>query len=282
MAKKPRNWYEQIAIRPAIDVERYERHQIVCGHVADVFFSLDEEILLQRMRQNTKDSINITAYTLYKVGEAKCPTYWVNGELLSALMKSELSVEIDSLNWAMKTGIMMLPKGAVIAPSQNSVSCIYWHYDDAERLLYWTATDGDNFFCRRFTVRSGAIEHRAIDIEDDDDYNPQTIIEINDYLQSLFLRLILIMECRPELVETEAEIVRINQGFSKAKEKEFYQPLWIGKNYSIKKDVQDKGGTHSSPRVHWRRGFLRNQPYGEGRQLRKLVWIEPVLVMGGG
>jgi hypothetical protein len=30
-----------------------------------------------------------------------------------------------------------------------------------------------------------------------------------------------------------------------------------------------------------RRGFLKNQAYGEGRQERKLVWIEPVFVLGG-
>ena len=30
--------------------------------------------------------------------------------------------------------------------------------------------------------------------------------------------------------------------------------------------------------THWRRGHWRNQPHGEGRRLRKLIWIMPVLV----
>lgn len=30
--------------------------------------------------------------------------------------------------------------------------------------------------------------------------------------------------------------------------------------------------------VHWRRGHWKRQPYGEGRQLRKLIWIMPVRV----
>jgi hypothetical protein len=30
--------------------------------------------------------------------------------------------------------------------------------------------------------------------------------------------------------------------------------------------------------VHWRRGHWRNQPYGQGRSLRKLIWMMPVLV----
>ena len=31
-------------------------------------------------------------------------------------------------------------------------------------------------------------------------------------------------------------------------------------------------------KTHWRRGHWRNQPHGEGRSLRKLIWIMPVLV----
>lgn len=37
-------------------------------------------------------------------------------------------------------------------------------------------------------------------------------------------------------------------------------------------------GRHVS--AHWRRGHFRNQPYGEGRKLRKPVWIQPILVAG--
>lgn len=40
-------------------------------------------------------------------------------------------------------------------------------------------------------------------------------------------------------------------------------------------------GSHADAgtvRSHWRRGHFRSQAYGQGRQLRKLVWIMPVLV----
>lgn len=36
--------------------------------------------------------------------------------------------------------------------------------------------------------------------------------------------------------------------------------------------------TGTGVRTHWRRGFWRRQPYGEGRALRKLKWLMPVLV----
>jgi len=277
MTKKPKGWCEAIAIRPVIHVDGYEHYEKVCGHVADIFFSVDEQKLRQKLITNSKESINITLYTLYKVGEAKCPAYWVSKELLTALMQSELSVEIDSLNWAMKTGIFMLPKGVVFSPEKRSTYTIFWHYDAAGKFLCWAATDGDSFFCRKFQFGDNSRKFTYADVED---LNPQLVTDFNEYLQAIFLRLILIMECRPELVEAEAQVVRVNKGFAKDKAKDFYEPLWIGRNYAIKRDVQDKGGTHASPRVHWRRGYLRNQPYGEGRQQRKLVWIEPVLVMG--
>ncbi|PPD30568.1 MAG: hypothetical protein CTY19_15640 [Methylomonas sp.] len=43
-----------------------------------------------------------------------------------------------------------------------------------------------------------------------------------------------------------------------------------------RKLIEASTGIH--PASHWRRGHWRNQPYGEGRALRKLIWLMPVLV----
>lgn len=280
MTKKPKGWYKAIAIRPVMHQEGYESYEKVCGYVADIYFTTSEKELYQKLVTNAKDSKYVSFYTLFKVGEAKCPAYWVGKELLTALMQSEIDVEAESLQWAMKTGIFMLPKGVISTPGGSSIRAIFWHYDATNKFLYWTAIDEGNFFCRIIQVSERL---RKVFYTNTLDYDPQVVRELNDYLQSIFLRLLLIMECRPELVETESKLIRVNQGFAKDKAKDFYEPLWIGRNYRVKReDAQDKGGTHASPRVHWRRGYLRNQPYGEGRQQRKLVWIEPVLVMGKG
>jgi hypothetical protein len=59
----------------------------------------------------------------------------------------------------------------------------------------------------------------------------------------------------------------------------FWTPNWIGKDYQIKTERgSSKGGTHSSPRTHWRRGHFREQPIGEGRNETKTIWIEPTLI----
>lgn len=41
---------------------------------------------------------------------------------------------------------------------------------------------------------------------------------------------------------------------------------------------QSTAANEGHAKAHWRRGHWRNQPYGEGRSLRKLIWIMPVLV----
>jgi hypothetical protein len=283
MAKKPHGWYKEITIRPVVAVDGYEAYEKVCSYVAEVFFSTNERELRQKLITNRQESIYTTAYTLYKVGEAKCPAYWVGKDLLTALMQSEIDIEIENLNWAMKTGIFMLPQGTVFSPANDSLSAIYWHYNDVDKLLFWTAIDKKNSFCRQIKVNSNLTKNIYVDIEDIKDYKPQVISEFNNYIQDILLRLILVMGCRPELIEQEDAVVKVNKGFAKDKVIDLYQPIWIGRSYSIKRDrdTQDQGGTHANRRVHWRKGFLRNQPYGQGRQQRKLIWIEPVLVMGG-
>lgn len=58
---------------------------------------------------------------------------------------------------------------------------------------------------------------------------------------------------------------------------EFWTPNILGKTYRLR----SKGGEAASgisPRMHWRRGHMRQQAYGQGRALRRSQWIEPVLV----
>ncbi len=284
MNKKPKGWYKEIVLRPVMPVDGYESYEKLCSLVADVYYSSKESELQYNLIANPKESIYITLYTLFQVAQEKCPAYWVGKDLLEALQQSILNVEIDNLNWAMKTGLFMLPKNLILSPEKRSVKAIFWHYDTEKDVLFWVATDGDSFSCRRFRVSENL---RKLTYTDSQDINPQIVTGFNEYLQSIFLRLILIMECRPELVDVEEKrtSITVNKGFGKAQAVDFYQPLWIGQSYRLKREDIDKGdgsskqGGTKSP--HWRRGFLRNQPYGEGRQQRKLLWIEPVLVMGG-
>ncbi|RUS93144.1 hypothetical protein DSM106972_097380 [Dulcicalothrix desertica PCC 7102] len=280
MSSKPKGWYKNITLRPVLPVDGYESYEKICGNVANIYFSTNEEEVRRLVLRKPKESMCITVYTFFKVGQAKCPAYWVGGDLITALMQSNLSVEIEKLNWAMVSGIFMLPLGAILSPENHSITAIYWHYDTDNGLLYWVGVDDLSSYCRRFSIINN--ENKLI-YNDIKELDAGVVVEFNQHLQSIFLRLLLIMECRPEYVETESARVVVNKGFSKKNDKDYYQPLWIGKDYRLKREGKEStsGATGSSKAPHWRRGFLRNQAYGEGYKERKLVWIEPVFVVGG-
>jgi hypothetical protein len=97
----------------------------------------------------------------------------------------------------------------------------------------------------------------------------------------------LAMHAKPELVERGKLLRRVGKG---DKLREFWSPNIIGPKYKLRREVPRivhgqfvhapgrEGGTHASPRMHWRRGHFRQQAYGHERRERKTIWIEPMLV----
>ena len=101
--------------------------------------------------------------------------------------------------------------------------------------------------------------------------------EVTDRLSALMLKLLVILNTRPQFVEQGRGVRPQKIKHGRVKHHELWSPNVIGRCYRTLRD--DRGGTtHASPRVHWRRGSVRNQPHGPHRSLRKPVWIQPVLV----
>ena len=101
--------------------------------------------------------------------------------------------------------------------------------------------------------------------------------EVTDRLSALMLKLLVILNTRPQLVETGRCVRPQKIKHGRVKHCELWSPNLIGRCYRTIREDQG-GGTHASPRAHWRRGFVRNQPHGPHRSMRKPVWIQPVLV----
>jgi hypothetical protein len=101
--------------------------------------------------------------------------------------------------------------------------------------------------------------------------------ECCDRLSALMFKLLVVLNTRPNLVEPAACIRRACKKKGKLRS-ELWSPNIIGASYRVSRDKAAPTGTHASPRPHWRRGHLRNQPHGQGRTLRKLIWIEPLLI----
>jgi hypothetical protein len=97
---------------------------------------------------------------------------------------------------------------------------------------------------------------------------------------SLVVRLSMILSARPELEGCSSVVKRIRAERGKI---DLWSPRWLGKGFTIHRTRQEPvTGEHASPRMHWRRGHLRNQAVGEGRLGRSLRWIEPMLIGAGG
>jgi hypothetical protein len=88
---------------------------------------------------------------------------------------------------------------------------------------------------------------------------------------TLLCNLLLVMDARKELLTPG----RWN-GKKTSRGLEFWTPNMLGKDYVLRRPSAPGNGP--SPRMHWRRGHVRQQPYGEGHSLRRPLWIEPTLV----
>jgi len=100
--------------------------------------------------------------------------------------------------------------------------------------------------------------------------------EVTDKLISIALKIMLVMSARPGLV-TEGSCSRPARQ-KKGKEREaLWSPSIIGASY-VSHIRAPQGGTHESPRIHWRKGHMRNQAHGPGRADHKIIWIQPMLV----
>ena len=85
--------------------------------------------------------------------------------------------------------------------------------------------------------------------------------------------LILVMHARTDI---------LSEGKATAKQTKstgtpFWTPHILGDNYRIHRETSGSG-SHTSPRVHFRRGHLRRQHYGTEGTLVKTIWIEPTVV----
>lgn len=96
------------------------------------------------------------------------------------------------------------------------------------------------------------------------------------------VKLMLALTARPNMIQPG--VMTRKAKIIKQKHPKTVDALWspntVGWEYrAVRVDSGNGGGTHASPRMHWRRGHLRNQAYGEkSLLLRKVIWIEPVLI----
>lgn len=238
------------------------------------------------------------------------PMFFIAPDLVKAIQKTDFRDEIDWVDMALpfESGIFCLPKGALVHPKDGECNFIVWTRnrkgdcppafpglpiiqlpcDTFSLVALCTGNyvwyDSNLSAAKRPTLRL----HNLFLREPGEDY-PQQVTptqwdentfgeDDENFLESIGVIVfgtLLAMETRPELLDRTRLIKRIPAKKDKPA-REFWSPNIIGKHYHLKREPQ--GGTHASPRMHWRRGHFRNQPFGPQSKERKTIWIEPMLV----
>jgi hypothetical protein len=247
-----------------------------------------------------------------------CQTFFLSRGIFEAMehTKPPVSIEWHEMQLPYESAAFMLPKGALTHPEDGD--CAYLAYArlkfgelhespfpllhqygivNGGFLIYagtargrqyhyhWPYTpapsDPDQRFFR--TIYLGDLEEAMSHGSDDTSrfFFPEGMTDGDN----LFVRKvahyifssIMLMLARPELVERGSLKKRVEKPGKPVRE--YWTPNVIGGRYKVARErAAAAGGTHASPRGHWRRGHWRQQAHGEKHSLRREVWIEPVFV----
>lgn len=97
-------------------------------------------------------------------------------------------------------------------------------------------------------------------------------------LTALALRIVLVMQARPDLVDSGLRIARPARHKKGRERSALWHPNFIGRDYSPPSQPA-AASSREGPRAHWRRGHWRNQAVGpRTASEHRLRWIEPTLV----
>lgn len=237
----------------------------------------------------------------------KAPVYWMQSDLLQALMHTRVPRKIGYLHRVIPCGVIMLPENRIFTPDREAIDFIaFYHLTEGEKL--------PDIVTRKAIIRSGVpscdrlwistITHRGAVYSSSSDLTlesgslginsgnwresplklispfAQNPVEAEQNflrtLESLTLQTILLKQSRPDLIEDNA-LPQSLKGVANTRKLPPLQPRWIGRHYVLKRSGTGTG-THASPEAHWREGHERRVAVGKGRTGREWRWIEPTLV----
>lgn len=251
----------------------------------------------------------ISAAVMSGLARYRVPLYFVSRDLLEAILLSDLPKNIawPEIDMPMAAAVFMLPLGVVKHPIEGNIPFIAYlksvkgvpqpdpfHYfkdlvaDNTSFSTVAAATEMPNSPIYHTCIREDAQIHSHEAIHEylhgmQPDYTGWGSLKMdeadrlfNEEMTAIVFRLIMAMHAKPELVSTGSFT---GKRLSKGEGPEIWTPNFIGRNYRCKREgPSDGGGWHV--RMHWRRGHMRQQPYGPRNTLRKTIWIEPCLISG--
>lgn len=248
----------------------------------------------------------ITAHGIaYQVIRHRMPIYFVREQFARAVMATDLPHDftLEDLHWPMAGMVLAFPPGFMKEVVGKETCFVYTANCDAGEYRvsafagcpavvlpkskvgwFWYATGPRGL---ETFVTSFFRDERVNEVITRNAYTDFTGIKdaqgveqdrvATDRVSALMLKLLVVLNTRPTLVEQGTCTRPEKRKHGRVKQHALWSPNLIGWWYCVA-GAGDYNGSHASPRMHWRRGHVRNQPHGPGRTLRKLIWLEPVLV----
>lgn len=242
--------------------------------------------------------------------EKRMPTLFLAPDFLKAVLATDFKDEIDWTTAALpyEHGVLVLPKGNPLQSAEGEAGYIFWsrvRAGDYKPPLYsklptlqlettsfcmtalcpsngtWYDSNLSARYKSTLKLRNMYCSEPGVpmpDLTQDSVWDAPLAQDEAEFLETLGTVLwgtFLALNARPDLL-TRAHVEKIVQAKSDKPRREFWSPNVVGRNYRIQRE---KGtGTHASPRMHFRRGHFRSQPYGVGRAERRTIWLEPCLI----
>jgi len=245
-------------------------------------------------------NITVANFVARKVVQTGVQQFWLGRSLGEALLRT--SVPKDALlrdtPWPFPGMVIYLPKGILSTEKSGDVAFISMAIHTPADHARWC--NGELIEEARFILNAGSITESGIaadwyatyplhctmeELFDPSYFRhseicPEIRAASDNAVASKLIELV-INTCyyMAQAVES-VEIDAIGGKRKRGKEvTPWWTPRWVGRRYMS--DRRELGGSHLSPRMHWRRGHFRAQRHGEGWTQIRQTWIEPTLVNSG-
>ena len=237
-----------------------------------------------------KEGLNSSAYTKERADfyllahfllKDTFQTYFVGKGLIDSLMNSTGDLGAEDMPVKDKSFLFMFPRNKLKTPSGKIIESVACRHIKKEFSLTLTMkkpnknilyTEGEKdritsvYQCGNKFIKQNHSHSRDVCLPENDTSPIPMSDDDRGYLgelNSLIFKLYWIATTKPELITKEPP--------QKGKRE---TAKWLGRDYKIQREHT----SHSSPKLHIRKGHFRSQPCGEGRRQRRIVWLQPCWV----
>jgi hypothetical protein len=274
--------------------------------VAAGLFTILQETLLRGTLPESAITTAVASHVIaFQVIRYRVPTYYIAEDFARAVAATDLPHDLraEDLHWPMPGIVLGFPVRFMLDYLGREVCFVNAANIDAGRYAApailetlkidvsrpnvawqcWVQHDSQIKSCVASHFRDGPVDE-AVHNTTYLDYDKTQSATTHEYakaflarLSALMFKLLVVLNTSPRFVEAGRCIRPQKIRHGRVKLCELWSPNVIGGGYRVAQE-NPNGGTHASPRLHYRRGHLRNQPHGPGWSMRKLIWVQPVLV----